>query len=65
MDGHISLATECQISDVLRINNGDVVRLAPGNPKIVAGVKVGRLGIKKGKIVSLEPKFTDADIFLS
>ncbi len=40
---HASLAAECQVPQTLIIENGDMVRLAPGGAAIVDEVPVGRL----------------------
>ena len=49
---HMSLAREQGVKHVMRVRNGDAVRLAPGVPEIVDKVAVGRL-------------YKDGDILLS
>ena len=55
LDAHAGLARECQVPNVLRIENGDMVKLAPGRAHIVSRVKSGQLGVERGQLIQLEP----------
>jgi len=50
---HAKLAKECGVSDVPRVRNGDMVRLAPGPSTIVDQVPVGRV-LKDGRVIGDE-----------
>jgi ribonuclease J len=58
LDAHTMLARDCQVPNVLRIENGDMVQLSPGRAHIAARVKTGRLGVERGQLVQLEPAVT-------
>jgi ribonuclease J len=50
---HAKLAEECQVQQALVIDNGDVVRLAPGPAEIVADVPTGRLAVEGQRLLPL------------
>ncbi len=49
---HAALARSCG-ADPLLVEDGDVVRLAPGRPEVVAGVPTGRLAVDNGRLLPL------------
>lgn len=51
--GHAQLARDCGVTDVPRVRNGDMVRLAPGPSKIVDQVPIGRV-MKDGRLIGDE-----------
>lgn len=50
---HAQLARDCGVTDVPRVRNGDMVRLAPGPSRIVDQVPVGRV-LKDGRLIGDE-----------
>ena len=42
---HARLALDCGVDETMEIENGEMVRLAPGEPEIIDVVPVGRLGV--------------------
>ena len=42
---HVKLALECQVPDAMAIENGEMVRLAPGPVEVIDTVPTGRLGV--------------------
>jgi ribonuclease J len=50
---HAKLAEECQVSQALVIENGDMVRLAPGEAEIVDDVPTGRLGVDGSRLLTV------------
>ena len=53
MLGHAELAQACQVPHAPVINNGDVLKLGPGEPEIVGQVLHGRLALDGTRLVSL------------
>jgi ribonuclease J len=51
---HARLAESCQVSQALVIENGDVVRLAPGPAAVVDQVPTGRLGLDGKVLIPLD-----------
>jgi len=51
---HARLAESCQVSQTLVIENGDMVRLAPGPAAIVDQVPTGRLGLDGKVLIPLD-----------
>ncbi len=49
---HAALARECQASPFI-IEDGDVLRLAPGKPEVVEGVPVGRLALDGNRLLPM------------
>ncbi len=54
LHAHRKLAQECQVPQTVVATNGEMVRLAPGNPQIVDTVPSGRLAVDGGNLVSLD-----------
>ncbi len=52
--GHAELAQACQVPYAPIIANGDVVRLSPAGPEIVAQVQTGRLAVDGTELVAME-----------
>ncbi len=50
---HAQLARACQVPASLVVENGAVVRLAPGEPAIIDRVPAGRLGLDGNRLVPL------------
>ncbi len=50
---HARLARECQVPESVTIENGDVLRLAPGPVEVVARVETGRLALDGTNLVQL------------
>jgi ribonuclease J len=50
---HAKLAEECQVSQALIVDNGDMVRLAPGEAEIVDDVPTGRLGVDGSRLLTV------------
>jgi len=50
---HAKLAEECQVPQALMIENGDVVRLAPGGAEVVDDVPTGRLGVEGQRLLPI------------
>jgi len=55
LDAHAMLARDCQVPNVLRIQNGNIVKLAPGRARIIGQVRSGRLGVERGQLTQLRP----------
>ncbi|WP_431192826.1 ribonuclease J [Tianweitania aestuarii] len=51
--GHAQLARDCGVTDVPKVRNGDMVRLAPGPSKIIDQVPIGRV-MKDGRLIGDE-----------
>ncbi|GGF40559.1 MBL fold hydrolase [Aliidongia dinghuensis] len=51
---HAQLAEECQVPQSVVIENGEMVRLAPGPAKVIDQVDTGRLGLDGKSLVALE-----------
>ena len=51
--GHAELAQACQVPYAPVVTNGDVLKLAPGEPEIVGRVKSGRLALDGKRLVAL------------
>jgi ribonuclease J len=49
---HASLARELKVTPIL-VEDGDVVRFAPGDPDVVEGVPTGRLAVDEGRLLPL------------
>jgi ribonuclease J len=49
---HAVLARELQVTPIL-VEDGDVVRFAPGDPDVVEGVPTGRLAVDEGRLLPL------------
>ncbi len=54
MAAHAKLALSCQVPFAPTISNGDVLRLAPGQPEIIDTVKTGRLAVDGGKLIPID-----------
>ncbi len=50
---HAELARECQVPIAIVVENGDVLRLAPGEPMILDKVPTGRLAVDGNRLVPL------------
>jgi ribonuclease J len=57
---HAKLARKLEVKDVLTCANGDLVRLAPGAPRIIDEVRAGRL-YKDGRLIVEAEQRTVAD----
>jgi len=53
LSAHARLMDECGIRDVVPARNGDLVRLAPGDPEIIADLPHGQI-FKDGKLIGEE-----------
>ncbi len=51
LDAQAALAEECQVNHVIVPNNGSVIRLAPGAPKVVDHVETGVLAVDQRRII--------------
>ncbi len=51
LDAHAALAKECQVNHSVVPNNGSVIRLAPGQIKIVDHVETGLLAVDQKRII--------------
>ena len=49
---HAALIRECGATPLL-VEDGDVLRLSPGRPEVVAGVPTGRLAVDDGRLLPL------------
>jgi ribonuclease J len=49
---HAALARELKVTPIL-VEDGDVVRFAPGDPDVVEGVPTGRLAVDEGRLLPL------------
>lgn len=47
---HVALARELQVPDAIAPRNGDLIRLAPGKPKVIDEVPSGRLFVDGGML---------------
>jgi ribonuclease J len=54
LHAHRKLAQECQVPQTVVATNGELVRLAPGNPRIVDTVPSGRLALDGVNLVPLD-----------
>ena len=61
LDAHAGLARDCGVPNVLRIENGDMVRLAPGPARVIGSVSTGRLGVERGRLVPLASDIAPLD----
>jgi ribonuclease J len=50
---HAELARSCQVPLAIVIGNGDVLRLAPGEPQVIEQVPTGRLAVDGNRLVSM------------
>ena len=50
---HAELALSCQVAETVIPANGEMVRLAPGEPKVVAAVPSGRLALDGKRLINL------------
>ncbi|GFZ79579.1 MBL fold hydrolase [Elstera cyanobacteriorum] len=50
---HAELARECQVPTAVVVENGDVLRLAPGEPMVLDKVPTGRLAVDGSRLVPL------------
>ena len=48
------LAKECQVPEAVVVENGSILRLAPGRAEVAGKVKSGRLGVDGGRLVPVE-----------
>ncbi len=51
---HVRLAKSQRVPYAMTIRNGDMLRLAPGEPKRIAQVPVGRLAVADGSLVPVQ-----------
>jgi len=51
---HAELAKSCGVAETMVIANGDMLRLAPGEPEIVGQVQTGKLAVDGNRLVPLE-----------
>jgi ribonuclease J len=51
---HVRLAKSQKVPYAMTVRNGDMLRLAPGEPKRIAQVPVGRLAVADGSLVSVQ-----------
>lgn len=51
---HVALATSLQVPEAVQVQNGDVLRLAPGPAAVVDRVANGRLGLDGSAIIPLD-----------
>jgi ribonuclease J len=51
---HAELARMCQVPRQMVIANGDMLRLAPGEPEVVGQVQTGRLAVDGNRLVPLD-----------
>ncbi|MBI2978292.1 MAG: ribonuclease J [Rhodospirillales bacterium] len=51
---HATLASDCQVPHAVVVENGSIVRLAPGGPEIAANAPVGRLAADGNRLVRLD-----------
>ncbi len=54
LHAHRKLAQECQVPQSVVATNGEMVRLAPGAPKIVDTVKSGRIAVDGANLIALD-----------
>jgi ribonuclease J len=53
MRAHAALAEQCQVPHTVVVENGDMVRLAPGAPEVLGKVPAGRLAVDGTRIVPI------------
>ena len=51
LDAHAAFAKECQVNHSVVPNNGSVIRLAPGEPKIIDHVEAGLLAVDQRRLI--------------
>tara|TARA_B110000444_G_scaffold254061_1_gene285940 strand:- start:291 stop:1157 length:867 start_codon:yes stop_codon:yes gene_type:complete len=51
---HAEIARRCQVPNTIIVNNGSMVRLAPGKVKIIDQVHAGRLAVDGQRIIPIE-----------
>ena len=51
---HAEIAKRCQVPETIIVNNGSMVRLAPGKAKIIDQVHAGRLAVDGQRIIPIE-----------
>ena len=51
---HAALARTCDVQQTLVIENGDMVKLAPGEPEVVDHVATGRLALDGNRLVRMD-----------
>ena len=51
---HVELGAECQVPETVLVENGSVVRIAPGKAAIIDQAPVGRLALDGGRLVPLD-----------
>ena len=51
---HEELARELGIAHPLQIENGDMLRIAPGEPKVLERIEIGAFGLDGGRITPLD-----------
>ena len=51
---HTELARECQVPQTVLVENGSVVRLAPGNARIIDEVPVGRFALDGHRLIPFD-----------
>jgi ribonuclease J len=51
---HALLALSCGVPDAVELNNGDMLRLAPGEPEVVDHVATGKLCVDGPRVVRLD-----------
>ncbi len=54
LKAHERLAQNCQVSETVVVENGGVVRLAPGPAKVVDHQPAGRLAVEGGSLLALD-----------
>jgi len=54
---HCELALSLGVGQAIEITNGNVLKLAPGSPEIIATVPSGRLAVDAGGLTSLDGEF--------
>jgi ribonuclease J len=52
LEAHAEIARSCQVKTTIVPNNGSVIRLAPGEPKVVDHVPTGLLAVEPGRIIN-------------
>lgn len=51
---HAEIAAQCQVPETVLVENGSVVRIAPGKAAIIDQAPVGRLALDGGRLVPLD-----------
>jgi len=54
MLAHAAVARECGVADVLTVENGEMIRLAPAPAKIIENVATGRLALEGNRLVTID-----------